>query len=370
LAAVSAIAIFIAVGALASQLMPTRSRAATLAASVFGLSFLVRAMADTANLPWLLNFSPLGWIEKMQPLYDSRPIWLLPTGILIVILAAATFWLAGRRDLGASTFADKDTAKPRFGLLNNSFTMAIRLSRATSLGWIAAITALSVFFGLLAKTVTQVFNDSSGAQRAIDRLSHVSQVNSATLFLGVVFFIVMTILMACAASAIGKLRDDEAEGYLDNLLVRPVSRLRWLGGRLILAVMVILAAGLLSGLAVWASTASQHLGIAFNTLALSGLNAVVPALLTLGVGVFALGLLPRSTSLLAYSVVAWSFLIQLISSGLNLNHWLLDTSVFTHTALSPAASPRWGTNSILIVIAVVLCIIGAARFNSRDIEAE
>ena len=78
LATVSGAAVFLAVGAFTSQLMPTRTRASTTAAGIFAVSFILRAVADTTSERWLLNLTPLGWIEKLQPLVGSQPIWLLP----------------------------------------------------------------------------------------------------------------------------------------------------------------------------------------------------------------------------------------------------------------------------------------------------
>jgi ABC-2 type transport system permease protein len=176
--------------------------------------------------------------------------------------------------------------------------------------------------------------------------------------------------MTYAASSISAIRRDEAEGYIDNILVRPVSRMRWLLGRISLTLIVIILAGFLLSAGTWLGIANQHLGISFNSLLQAGANAIVPVLFTLGVGVFAFGIFPRLTSLLAYAVVAWSFLIEMISSGIHISHWVLDTSILNHTVFAPAALPNWTSNIILISIAVVLSLIGLVVFNNRDLASE
>src|ERR1035437_5378556 len=109
---------FVVVGTLAAQIMPIRARAASLAAGVFGVAFLLRAIADIApHAHWLVYLSPLGWVEQVRALSDPQPLWLLPIGVFVAAGAAGTIWLAGRRDLGASTWADKDAKEPRTGLL-------------------------------------------------------------------------------------------------------------------------------------------------------------------------------------------------------------------------------------------------------------
>jgi ABC-2 type transport system permease protein len=370
LAAVAAAAMFMAVGALASQLMPTRSRAASLSAGVFGVCFLVRAMADSTSAHWLLNITPLGWIEQLQPLNQSHPIWLLPIGALIVLLAAATIFLAGRRDLGASIIADKDSAPAHTLLLRSPLTAALRLTRAASLSWLFAVTAVGIFFGLLTKSAAGAFSDSQTAAHIIGRLVQASQRVGAEAFLSILFLILMTLIMVCVANSVGAMREDEADGYLDNLLVRPVSRWQWLTGRVALTVGVIVLAGLLAGVGAWIGASSQQAGVPFHTLLQAGVNTMAPALLVLGIGICSLGLVPRLTGLISYGIIAWSFLIELVSSGLNLNHWVLDTSILHHMALAPAADPKWGTDAIMVGLGLLLCLIGAAAFSSRDLEAE
>ena len=79
---------FLAIGALTSQLSPTRRQANGLAAAVFGVSFLVRMAADTvAGLDWMRWASPLGWVENLHPLTGSQPLALVP--ILLLTVAAA-----------------------------------------------------------------------------------------------------------------------------------------------------------------------------------------------------------------------------------------------------------------------------------------
>jgi ABC-2 type transport system permease protein len=368
LAGIAAAAEFMVVGALASQLMPTRSRAASLAAAIFGLSFLLRAVADASNASWVLNISPLGWIEKLQPLYGSQPVWLIPIFAFIVVLGMLTIFIAGRRDLGDSTFADKDTAKPRTALLSSPLGLAVRLTRISSASWFIGIGLLALFYGLLTKAAAQAFNSSLKAQQVESHLVHAPQHAGAVLYLGIVFLFIMTLLMAYTATAVGAMREDEAIGYLDNILVRPVSRLRWLVGRVGLIAVVVILAGLLGGVTAWLGATSQHVDVSLHTFLVAGLNTLAPACFTLGIGILALGLVPRMTTFVVYGVIAWSFLLQIVGSGINFNHWLLDTSVLYHVPLAPAASPDWVAAAILAGLGLLAALIGAAVFRVRDLQ--
>ena len=370
LSVVVGVGIFMVIGALASQILPTRSRAASVTATIFGVCFLLRGIADITSAHWLLNITPLGWVEKLQPLANPQPIWLLPIAVFILAAAGLTIFLAGQRDLGEGILADKDTAKPHIALLKSPLLATVRLTRANSLGWLASIFGTALLYGLLTKSAAQAFSQSASAAKLLNRLAHQSQLASITAFLGVVFFLQMVFIMAYAASSLAAIRRDEAEGYLDNFVVRPYSRLRWLWGRVCLSTTVIIIAGLLTTLGVWIGAASQHSSLPIHTLLLAGVNSLVPAVVVVGVGLLAFGLRPRLTSLLAYGVLAWSFLIEMVSSGISLNHWILDTSVLNHMSLAPAGGPKWSTNLALVVLAVVISLIGAMAFRSRDLQGE
>lgn len=363
---------FITVGAFASQIMPTRAKAAAMCMGIFGISFFTRAMADITSARWLLNISPLGWIEKLQPVMNPRPIWIVPIVCFAFFFASMAVWFAGRRDWGSSIIADKDTAKPHTNLLHSPFGMALRLTRATTIGWVLALTVMSAFFGLLTSTATQIYSD--GGERVTKVLEQFAGGPSnsalATLFLSIVFLMLATVMMCYAGSSVSAMRNDEAQGYLDNLLVRPVSRVKWLLQRVAFTTLAIGFLGIWTGFVVWLSESSQGAGVSFGTIFPAGLNAIAPTILALGIGVFAFGVLPRLTSVIAYGIVAWSFLIQMVSSGINLNHWVQDTAIFYHIALVPAADPRWDTNIVLISLAVVLATIGMVVFTRRDLQSE
>lgn len=372
LASVCSAALFIAIGAFTSQLMPTRTRASAIAAVIFGVSFILRAVADSTSARWLLTVTPLGWVERLQPLVGSRPIWLLPVFGSALVLGLGSVWLAGRRDLGESVFADHDTAKAKTKLLGSPTGVAFRLTRASTIGWLLAVFAMSWLYGSLTKTIVQALAgaQSKAVNKALNKLTQSSHLSIATLFLGAMFLIMMAVVMAYVASAAGKVREDEAEGYVDNFLVQPIGRLQWLSGRVLLVAFFSLVICLGTSLGFWAGVASVHLGVPINLLLEAGVNMAAPVLFTLGASILALGFVPRLTTVVAYSVLGWSFMITLIASGTNISHWILDTSVLHQVALSPAVHPNWTVDAWLVGLGIVLCLLGMWRFNSRDLQSE
>lgn len=369
LGAVAGAAEFIAVGALASQLMPIRARATGSAAAVFGVAFLLRAVADVApRAHWLVYVSPLGWIEQLHALTDPQPIWLLPIAAFVAVLVVAAIWLAGRRDLGSSTLADNDSGEPHLSMLGSHARLAVRLARASAATWVAVAGSAALLYGSFARSAGDAFASSGAARNVVGGLAHQSGQSAGVRdFAAIFFLLVMVVLMAYVATAAGAIREDEAEGYLDNLLVRRVRRGRWLAVRASIAAVVAVAAGLVSGAGFWLGGA-RNTDLTLHDLLLAGLNATAPAILLLGLAVFVIGFAPRWTSAVSFGALAWSFLLDMLGSVVRLNGWVVDTSLLQHPALAPTVTPDWRVVVTYAVLAIFLALVGGVRFVHRDLQ--
>lgn len=368
LALVSSAFMFLAVGAVTSQLAAPRRRAAGYAATFLGVCYGVRMVADSGvGLHWLVWASPLGWVEQLRPLTSPRPWALLPIAVFTAVLAAVAVHLAGRRDLGASTLPDRDHARASVGLLSGPTGLTIRLVRGTVTGWAVAIAASALLMGVVAKAAGNSMSGSS-VQRVFSRLG--ASGAGAKAYLGVTFLILAVLLGFVAAGQATAARSEEAGGRLDHLLVRPVSRPSWLGGRLLVAVAVLITGGLIAGLFSWLGAATQHSALDFATLLGAGLNIVPPAIFVLGIGAATFGVWPRATSVVVYALLAWSLLVEFAGGFAALSHWLLDTSVFRQMASAPAVSPRWGVSAVMAGLGVLAMVLGMFAFNRRDLQGE
>jgi polyether ionophore transport system permease protein len=185
-------------------------------------------------------------------------------------------------------------------------------------------------------------------------------------YLGVIYLIGAALTCVAAASQITATQAEEADGHAGQLLARPVSRWRWLAGRLAVAAALIIAASLAAGLAGWAGLAGQHTSLGFAQLVKAGLNIAPPALFVLGAGCLAYGARPRLASPVAYGLVAWSFLIELLATVIT-SRWLLDTSVLHHIQPVPAAQPDWTTAAWLTGLGILTALTGTALFSRRDL---
>jgi ABC-2 type transport system permease protein len=181
----------------------------------------------------------------------------------------------------------------------------------------------------------------------------------------------MAVLLAFVASGqISSARAEEAEGRLDHLLVRPVSRSSWLVGRLGVVTVVLILGGLVAGVSTWLGAASQQSGVSFGTMLQAGLNVVPPAVCILGIGALVFGFWPRASTVATYGVLVWSFLVELIGGVVGLNHWVLDASLFHQMAAAPAVSPDWASGGVLVAIGVVAAVAGGTAFSHRDLKGE
>ena len=362
-AAVAAAAMFAAVGARCSQLAGTRRQAAAMAAAVFGVAYLIRLIAYTStSLVWLRWASPLGWVDELRPLTGSRPLLLLPVAGLVAVLAAAAVNLAGRRDLGASVLPARDTAVPSTRLLNSPLGLAARLARRSALSWLGGLAAGGLILGLTVKGTETVFSSQSGGV-----LQKLGGASGGAAYLGIAFLIITLLVALAAAGQVGATRDEEAEGYLDHLLARPVARLPWLAGRLAVSVVLLTGAGLTAGLFTWAGAAATGAGLSFATMLAAGVNVIPAGIFVLGIGTLVHGLAPRLTVTAAYAIVAWSFLVEIIGASLGVSRWLLDTSILHHIARAPATAVRWDSAAILVAIGIAAAVAGAAAFARRDL---
>ena len=368
LALVAAAAVFLAAGALASQLAASRRQAAGYTAAALGACFALRMLADSApGLGWLRWLTPLGWVEELQPLTSPRPLVLLPLIALTAVTTGLAVHLADRRDLGASVLPDRPGRSGSF-LLSRPSGLAVRLARPVLLGWAAAIAATALLMGFIAKQAGSALTSSPSIQRALSRFG--AHGGSAADYLGVTFLMVAVMVAFLAAGQVTAARAEEAGGRLDHLLVRPVSRWSWLGGRAAIAAAAVIASGLLAGLSAWLGAASQHSGMSLPSLLGAGVNLAVPALCVLGAGMLALGVWPRATTPVVYGLLAWSLVVELVGGFFSSSHWLLDTSVFHQMAAAPAVSPDWTSAAALAAIAVVGVVLGGVCFSRRDLAGE
>ena len=367
LAVASGALMFLVLGAMCAQLSTSRRQAISFASAVLGASYALRMVADSgsglSSLRWV---TPLGWIEELQPLTSPRPWALVPVAAFVVVVGVATILLAGRRDVGAGTLPDRSTITSVRRLPTTPWGLALYLSRGTLLAWGGSIVAYGLLLGGIARSGGKMITASPSLRNDFARLG----ISGAEAYLSVAYLIMAVALSFVAVGQVNAARKEESGGQLENLLVRPFSRVSWLSQRIVLTTVILALGGFLAGLCTWVGAVSDHANVHFSSMFDAGLNVAVPALLIFGVGVLALAVVPRRVNVVTYAVLVWFLLVEILGSVVTANHWILDLSGYHQMAAAPAVAVNWSANAVMIAIALGAAGVGVVVFDRRDIKDE
>lgn len=357
-------AVFLAITLMCAQFAPTRRSAAQYGALVLGVAYVVRLIALATQRDWLSRLTPLGWIDAARPMAGSHLAPLLAAYGLALVAAVVAAEVAGRRDLGAAAWASPDRPDGSTRLLGGPGRLAARQALPQILGWALGIGAVTAVFGLVSGSVANATLRSHAMNGLLDRLGAPGAGTRAFLGLGM---LTMSSAIALAAAAwVSGIREAESTGLADAVLVQAVSRRRWLAGRTATAAAGLLALGAAVAAALLVSV-GRDVGLTAMDLVAAGLNAVPMAIVVIGGGILTMGLLPRATAAVAYGLVAFSFLVEMVGAVVDAPTWVLDLSLLHHLALAPDVAPDWTTNSVLVVIGAGAALVGGLAFTRRDL---
>ena len=367
LATVSVVPVFAGVGALASQLAPTKRLATGISTGVLVVALAVRTAASVTggDVRWLRWATPLGWTGEMRPFADPRPlVLLLPTATAAVLFVVAAA-IAVRRDIGRGLLPSRDSAPPRLRLLGSTSAQALRSERAGLVAWLVGVGGFALLMGVLSSAVTpDIVSDE--LQEQLEKLGGGSIVTpEGWLGFSFVFLLLAVSLFSCMQ--VGSIRSEEADQRVETLLAQPVSRRRWLGGRLLVAAGGAAAVALAAGVLAWAGAAAQGADVALPTMIGAGANCLPVALLFLGLGALAYALVPRFGTGIGYGLVAAAFVWELLGSLLGTPEWLLALSPFHDVGLVPGQPFEAAAAAIMLAIAACAAISAVLVFERRDL---
>ncbi|MFD8249757.1 hypothetical protein ACFV2O_31700, partial [Nocardia sp. NPDC059691] len=288
---------------------------------------------------------------------------LLAVAATTAALLTATVWLAGRRDLGAGLLPAHDTAPAHVRLLTGPLGLAVRLESVSALGWAGGLALGGFLVGLIARGSADIWANQTGGLFVA-----LIGARGGAIFLGICFLIMALLVAMAAAGHAAATREQEADGYLDHLLARPVDRRSWLAGRVAASALTLTALGIIAGLTTWAGTLLTGGAQSVSTLLAAGINLIPVGILVLGIGTLTHAIAPRLTTTVSYGVVAWSFLLEVIGASLGLSPWLLDLSILHHLTRAPAEPVNWTTAVVLTTLGAATAGVGILAFARRDID--
>jgi len=366
LATASVVLVFVGVGALASQLAPTRRTALRLGLALFALAFLIRVIADTSSgVQWLRWATPLGWAEELRPFTGAQPLVLLLPLAASAVLLVASARLYADRDIGAGLLPARDSAASRLWLLSSPTAHALREERGSLLTWILSVAAYGLVMGVVSKSVNKSVI-SSALQKQLEKFG-TGPVDTPRGYIAFafIFFVLGTSLFACAQVAAA--RHEEEEERLETLLALPVGRRQWLLGRLGLALAGAVAVSLTAGVLTWLGAQIEGVNLSLPGMLEASANCLPVSILFLGLAAVAYAIVPRASIGLAYGLVAVAFLWYLFGSLAGVPKWLVDATPFAHVGAVPAQPLRTGAAAIMITIGLLAAAAATAWFQRRDL---
>jgi ABC-2 type transport system permease protein len=345
------------------------SRAASgMAGAVLGAAFVIRAGGDMAEeggslLSW---FSPLAWGQQTAPFVLDRWWPLALTLGFAVVTTTIGYRLSTLRDVGASLFAVRPGQARGAASLGTPVGLALRLQRASIIGWGAALGIAGLIFGSYTEALItaladlpEVFTELFGGAE--------DMVNG---YLAYMATFMAFLASAYAILAVQGLRTEETGGRLEPVLATPISRWTWLGANLAVsagAVVVIMAVtGLGTGLGAALVTGD---GAHIWNLTTAHLNHVPGVLVVLGIATLLFGVLPRVLAV-AWVLVGYGLVVGTFGPLLDLPEAAYNASPFEHPAQLPLESFTIAPLVILTALAAVAAALGLAAFRRREINVK
>jgi len=361
---------FTGIAAVAAQLTSSARAARGIALGVLGVAFIVRGVGDSAGAAgpsWLSWASPLSWIQAARPFAGER-WWVL--ALPLAAFAAGTglaFALAGRRDLGAGLLPDRPGRATASGLLRGPFGLAWRLQRGALLGWAVGYAFTFAASGAAAKGVGQLLGTSGALERAITRIGGQAAITNA--YLAAIMTLAGLVAAAYAVSVILRLRTEETGDQAEPVLATATGRVRWALSHIAVAVigtaLLLAVAGVAAGLAYGLRAGSAGSQVA--TMLGAALGQLPSALVLAAVAVLFFGFWPEASVAGAWGAVGLVVLLALFGQVLQLSHWVLDVSPFTHAPRLPGGTVPAAPLLWLGLVAVALTAAGLAGLRRRDI---
>ncbi|MGW1816413.1 ABC transporter permease [Streptomyces sp. NPDC002125] len=356
--------VFASVAAITTQITAHTRGASGMALAVIGLAYALRAAGDAggdAALSWL---SPIGWVQRTYPYVDGNAWPLLLCLVFAALCAGTGFVLSTRRDVGAGLRATRPGRPEASGALLGPLGFALRLHRSMLAGFGAGLFLMGAMYGSVLGEADDMLKDIDQVQEALRRIGGATMAESFASMIMVILAVVASVYVVMAAL---RPRAEENAGRAEPVLATGLSRARWAGSHLAVALAggtaMLLAAGLGIGLAGAASAGDPGLALSLTGAAL----AYAPALwVTTGATAVLFGWLPRAAQA-AWAVPVYAFVTGYLGQLLRFPDWMNGLSPFGHVPQLPAAPMEWTPLVVLTLVAAALLWLGLEGFRRRDL---
>lgn len=370
--------VFLAIGALLSQLAPTARAATGLGAATILLLFVVRVIADIqAEIdPQTLIGTPvlLSWISPFSLAGVAAPYGEVNPWPFLILAAAAALGAGSaavverRREFGASLLPPRPGPAHGHPRLRTPMRLTLRLQRGTLLAMMLAGAGVGAFAAVLAGLALTGDDQNPAVGETIREL-----VGGQGPLYDLLLSYVMVLVGECAAIAgvlvILRARREEVAGNVEMVRGAATGPGRWFGA--------VLAVGGISIVAVlgsaWAGAAAVYLARGMSAAAiwqvLGATLAQLPAtVLYLGLIGLVFALLPRLTGAIAWTTLVVGVVLAELGGRLGLPDWAIALSPFMHTPLVTTAQPDWSGAVWMGAAAVAAAVLALVIYRRRDLQ--
>ncbi|MFE2054479.1 MULTISPECIES: ABC transporter permease [unclassified Streptomyces] len=356
--------VFAGVAAITTQITAHTRGASGLALAVIGLAYVLRAAGDAGGDDALSWLSPIGWVQRTYPWVDDRWWPLLLCVALAALCAGTGFVLSTRRDVGAGLRAGRPGSPTASAALLRPLGFALRLHRPVLAGFGAGLFVMGAMYGSILGEADDMLKNIDQVQDALRRIGGTSTAESFASMIMVILAVVSSVYVVMASL---RPRAEEGAGRAEPLLATGLSRARWAGSHVAVAVAggtaLLAAAGLGIGVLGAASAGDPGLVLSLTGAAL----AYAPALwVTAGVTAVLYGWLPRAAPA-AWAVPVYAFVTGYLGPLLRFPDRMNDLSPFGHVPQLPAAPMEWTPLAVLTLVAAALVLLGLEGFRRRDL---
>lgn len=362
------VAVTATLGALVAQVVEPRRRAVSVGLGVVAAAFVLRVVANSADSrSWLLTLAPFGWVERLRAFGEDEWAWLLAPIAATLLLGAAALVICERRDTGAAMLRSSATHRSTLRLLGTATGFGWRLTSGVLLAWTLTLAIMSFVFGLMVEALVDFINEDETYRRMLESMG----MDMSVPAVGYLSYIAVFMALPFAAFTgwrLGATRQEEADGRLDNLLVRGVVRWRWLAVTTVHAFLaaVILVVATAAGL--WAGAQLVDAPVtAWQVIEPMAGTLPLVALFT-GVAVLVFGIAPHLTVVVPVTLAVLGYLLDTFGTALKWPDLVLALSPFHHLARLPSEPMTMAAVLVMTGIGLAAAALGIVAFARRDLR--
>jgi len=358
--------VFAAITAIFCQLVSSNRTASGLSLLSLMLAYGLRAVGDVGGIEALVLLSPLGLASRTEVFVSNQlwPIWALLGAALVCTLLAMV--CNERRDLEQGMISARPGRKHGGLLLRNPLGLALRLMRTMCLVWCGVLVTFGVMYGSVLNEVQGFIEGSEMLQAIFAGTGGESVTDQFVAILMVIMSIMATVP---TVGLMLRLRGEEKQGFTEQILGTPVSRVKLFAVYLGVAFAASIVFQVLAAASFWgAASVVMDPAPDLSTYLQSALNYLPAIWVLLGLTALLIGFLPKLTSL-SYGYLALSFFVIYIGTVAGFPAWTQNLSPFGVVPQTPLEAQTWVPLFILCSIAVLLSLAGFVGYHRRDLRA-